>query len=352
MTRARNFSTWAYWRLRLEALEAADPLPDDDAGIGPWRERVRRRLGELVGPWPERVPPDLEVRAEHRHEGHRREEVVFDSERFMSVPANLLVPDGRDAPGPAVLAVHGHGLDKDSVCGVGPAPEAPRADYARQLVRRGFVVLAPDLRGFGERADTMLGRLDTADLAADVVQHHFDCDWPLVCAVMAGVSPLAQNLHDLRCALDVLAAHPLVDPGRIGVAGWSYGGTLALFLAALDERVRAAVVSSFFSSWRAAHAVPWNMCGSQVLWGMLGRIEHLDVAALVAPRALAIESSEDDVMFPAAVARAEVARLRRVYRHLGAPDALVHDVVAGDHAWNGRRTLDALAAALGGGASG
>jgi len=340
----RNFSSWGYWRLRLDSVEPVDPLPEDDGEIRAWRERVRDRLDTLLRPWPEPVPLALEVRAEHAHDGHRRYDVVFDSERFMSVPANLLVPDGRAGPGPAVLAIHGHGLDKDSVCGVTPATGAPPgSDFARQLARRGFVVLAPDLRGFGERADTMLPRLDTSDFAADVLQHHFDCDWPLVCAVMTGVTPLTQNLFDLRRALDVLEAHELVDPARIGVAGWSYGGTLALFLAAIDPRVRAAVVSSFFSSWRAAHAVPWNMCGSQVLWGMLGRIEHLDLGALVAPRALAIQSCEEDVMFPAAVATAEVDRLRRVYAHLGAPDGrLVHDVVPGDHAWNGRRTLDAL----------
>lgn len=100
---------------------------------------------------------------------------------------------------------------------------------------------------------------------------------------MAGVSPLARNLWDLGRSLDVLAAHPLVDPGRIAAAGLSYGATCTLFLAALDERVRAAVVSGYLSSWVAAHTVPRNMCGSQVLSGMLGRIEHLDLACLVSP---------------------------------------------------------------------
>ena len=62
--------------------------------------------------------------------------------------------------------------------------------------------------------------------------------------------------------------------------GLSYGGTCTLFLAALDERIAAAVVSGYFSSWAEAHKMPWNMCGSQVLPGMLGRFEHVDIAAL------------------------------------------------------------------------
>ncbi len=208
----------------------------------------------------------------------------------MSVPAYLLVPHARrDAgPGPAVLAVHGHGAGKSLVCGLEPG--GPGDDYAHALASLGYVVLAPDLRGFGERADWM-------------PEDKYACDWNLVCATMAGVVPLERNLWDLGRALDVLGAHPLVDAARMAVAGLSYGGTCSLFLAALDERVRVAVVSGYLSSWHAAHRVPWNMCGSQVMPGQLGVIEHLDIGALVAPRPLLVESGTDDMIFPADVAR-------------------------------------------------
>jgi len=157
-----------------------------------------------------------------------------------------------------------------------------------------------------------------------------------VCATMAGVVPLERNVWDLQRALDVLGAHPLVDAARMAAVGLSYGGTCALFLAALDERVRAVVVSGYLSSWHAAHTIPWNMCGSQVMTGQLGALEHVDVAALIAPRPLLVESGVDDVIFPVAAARETVAALRRVYASLGAPDdAVVHDVFAGDHQWHG-----------------
>jgi dienelactone hydrolase len=179
------------------------------------------------------------------------------------------------------------------------------------------------LRGFGERSDWM-------------PPDKYHCDWDLVCATMAGIVPLERNLWDLQRALDVLAAQPLVDATRIAAAGLSYGGTCALFLAAIDQRVRAAVVSGYLSSWSAAHTVPWNMCGSQVMPGQLGALEHLDVAALIAPRPLLVESGTEDVIFPVAAARETVAALRRVYASTGAPgDAVVHDVFAGDHQWHG-----------------
>jgi hypothetical protein len=119
------------------------------------------------------------------------------------------------------------------------------------------------------------------------------------------------------------------------VVGLSYGGTVALFLAAHDHRVTATVVSGYLSSWAASHAIPLNMCGSQVLPGVLGRLEHVDIAALIAPRPLLVETGIDDPIFPADVARQTVAQLRTVYAALGAEDCLYHDVFSGGHQWHG-----------------
>ena len=333
-SRARNFSPWYSWMVKLAATTPPDPVPTGDAeAFAAWRQDAARRLATLLGPTPEPVDLDIETTESVACEGYRRDRVVFDVEATMSVPAYLLVPDDRDGPGSAVLAVHGHGPGKAQAVGL-EETETPNGDYARQLVLAGHVVLAPDLRCFGERADW-----NPPD--------HYRCDTNLVHAVMAGQVPLAQNLWDLARCLDVLAAHPLVDPSRIGAAGLSYGGTMTLFLAATDERVAAAVVSGYFSSWAESHKMPWNMCGSQVLPGMLGHLEHVDLGALVAPRPLLIESGRGDDLFPAGVAEEQVATLRRVYALCGAPDALVHDVFDGGHQWHGTEALDFLARSLG-----
>jgi dienelactone hydrolase len=309
--------------VRLQEQRLDDPMPPPgDPGLSDWRGRCRARLGELLGPWPDRVPLAFETIDSVECDGYRRDAVVFDTERTMSVPAYLLVPHGRDAPGPAVLAAHGHGPGKSLVCGLAQTP-APNGDYAVQLARRGYVVLAPDLRCFGERLDWN-------------PPENYACDTNLVHAVMAGENPLTQNLWDLARCLDVLEAHPLVDPDRIGMVGLSLGGTVTLFLAAWDERVAACVVSGYFSSWAESHKMPWNMCGSQILHGMLGRLEHVDLGALVAPRPMLVESGAHDDLFPAEVARQGCTRLRSVYASLGVePDRIVHDLFDGGHQWHG-----------------
>ncbi len=321
MSRARNFSNWAYWRMHHERVAASGQPPPSD--IDAWCARTRARVGARLGAHPAPVPLDLETTEEVDRGDYARARIVFDVEETMSVPAYLLVPHARrdTAPGPAVLAVHGHGPGKARVCGIERGGEGD--DYAHALASLGYLVLAPDLRGFGERSEWMPAG-------------NYHCDWDLVCATMAGIVPLERNLWDLGRSLDVLCTHPLVDPARVAVAGLSYGGTCALFLAALDARVRVAVVSGYLSSWRAAHAVPWNMCGSQVLPGQLGEIEHVDIAALIAPRPLLVESGTQDGIFPVGPARQTVDQLRAVYARLGAPDdAIVHDVFEGDHRWHG-----------------
>ena len=315
----RNFSPWFQWMTRLAATVPVDPIPDDRSSLEEWRPRCRRRLTDLLGPFPERVPLNLETLDQQQCDGYRRDKVVFDTEDTMSVPAYLLTPDDRATPGPAILACHGHGPGKAQAVGL-ETTDAPNSDYAHQLARRGYVVLAPDLRCFGERADWNPPGI-------------YACDINLVHATMAGLSPLTQNLWDLARGLDVLVGHHLVDPARVGMVGLSLGGTMTLFLSAWDDRVAAAVVSGFFSSWAEAHKVPWNMCGSQVLPGMLGQIEHVDLGALIVPRPLLVQTGTEDLIFPLAAANRSVAQLEQVYEHVDAKERLRHDVFDGEHEW-------------------
>ena len=326
----RNFSPWAHAMLELTAATPEEKVPTNATSVPGWRARTRGRLTDLLGPFPRRVALNAELTDPVDCGTYTRERLVYDTESTMSVPAYLLVPHDRRRRGPAVVAVHGHGPGKDEVVGIteeSQEPGVPTGDYARQLVEAGFLVLAPDLRCFGERADW-------------APEDKYLCDANLVAAVAAGRNPLTANLHDLACAIDLLEEHPLADPMRIGVAGFSYGGTMALFLAAWDTRVRAAVVSGYFSSWKSAHRVPYNLCGSQVLFGMLGELEHVDLGALIAPRALMVETGVEDPLFPVADAQAAVEELGSVYGAMRAPSgSLEHHVFEGGHRWDGTTAL-------------
>ena len=159
---------------------------------------------------------------------------------------------------------------------------------------------------------------------------------------MLGFMPLALDLWDMARGIDVLVQHPLVDSTRVGMVGLSFGATCTLFLAALDDRVAAAVVSCYFNAWHDCAPIPWNMCGSQVAPAIVSAFDHADLAAAVAPRPLLVESGTDDVIFPVDAARREMEKVQAVYAALGAPDRVEHDVFDGGHRFNGEQAYPFL----------
>jgi dienelactone hydrolase len=334
----RNFSPWRWFERQLASAVAhpVDPCPVDAPDeLLAWRRRARRRLRNLLGPLPEAVPLRVEVRSSEDCGSYTRELIVYDSEEHMSVPAYLLIPHARTRPGPAILAQHGHGPGKVEVCGLTPGEDGTTGnDYAHQLALRGYVVLAPDLRTFGERADWNPPNL-------------YGCDLSHVHATLVGYRLLALDLWDLARGLDLLAGHPLVDRGRVGVVGLSQGGTCALFLAAWDRRVRATVVSGYLNRWSACASIPWNMCGSQTLPGVVSTLDHLELGALVAPRPLLVETGSEDNIFPAAATVEVCERLDRVYAAMSAGDRFELDAFQGGHRWHGERAYPFLARWLG-----
>ena len=125
-----------------------------------WRKKFKKRLLELQGKTPERVPLNPELVESTDMGTYVREKVIIDSYRYNSIPAYVLVPkDKSSEKRPAILAAHGHGRGKADVCGVVKDKaeyekyvEPLNYDYAVQFAEKGYVVIAPDWRGFGERS--------------------------------------------------------------------------------------------------------------------------------------------------------------------------------------------------------
>jgi cephalosporin-C deacetylase-like acetyl esterase len=108
------------------------------------------------------------------------------------------------------------------------------------LVQLGHVVLAFDPIGQGERTnypqpDGWLTRLRS------VTEEHNVPGRP---ALLVGETATGELLWDAMRSLDVLAAHPQVDPHRLATTGQSGGGTLTMILAAMDDRLAAAAICS------------------------------------------------------------------------------------------------------------
>lgn len=297
-----------------------------------WRAALREKLAELLGGFPahpcDLAPQVLEVR---QCAGYRREKVVFASLESAHVPAYLLVPDHLSAPAPAVICLHGHGYGKDDLVGLWEdgseraEPDGYQKDFAVEVVRRGLVAVVPEQVGFGERREA-------GDIRAGPSQN--SCRRAAFYALMVGTTLAGLRVWDARRTLDYLETRAEVAGGRVGCMGISGGGMTALFAAALDERLRVVVVSGYLNTFVDSILALWH-CECNYVPGLLRYAEMADLACLVAPRPLLVESGTRDDIFPLASADAAYAQVGRAYALLNASDRLARDRFAGRHQISG-----------------
>lgn len=300
-----------------------------------WRDAFKRKLHELMAPWPNACPLDPIIIERVPCDGYVREKVLFRSEEDMCVPAYVLTPAAAPPADsgryPAVVCQHGHGFGKDDVVGLTHGTlerwrvrQALHYDFGPGLAQRGYVVIAMDARGFGERA-----------LGYPTGSGEYGCNMVQIKAQLLGLNLLTLNVFDVTRCIDYVLSRPDVDPARVGCLGLSYGGTLALFAAALDERITATIVSGYLGSLYEQTFVRGDTCGQQIVPNLLCWGELSDVACLIAPRALLVESGTDDDLFGIGAAKEAYSRVQHLYETIHAPEKVSHHVFVGGHRWDG-----------------
>src|SRR5438046_2132977 len=136
-------------------------------------------------------------------------------------------------------------------------------------------------------------------------------------ASMLGGSVAGLRVWDAMRAVDYLATLPGADVSRLGVMGISGGGMHAFFSACIDNRIKAAVISGYFCDWR--HSIlAIHHCACNFVPGLLKLGECSDLAGLIAPRPLLIESGTHDDIFPIEPVKRTVNRARRCWEVFGA----------------------------------
>jgi len=298
---------------------------------GPDPETFRPLLLGLLGRQPEPAPLDPQVieRIE-LGDGLVREKVTYQVEPGERVPAYLFLPAGAGPanPRPGILAHHQHAgqfhLGKSEPAGLAGNPDQA---YALELGRRGYVVLAPDALCFEERGPYH-GRLESpADQTAGRDGERFE----YTKRVLYGSCLQTKLLWDMRRGVDYLVSRPEVDARRLGAIGHSMGGQQTLFLAALDQRIGAAVSSCGFASLASVLRERINHNFGAYVTGLLRHGDYGDILALVAPRAFLALNGTSDRIFPTDGVQATFARARPAYERLGAADRLQLQLWEGGH---------------------
>ncbi len=290
------------------ALPARGELPVPAVTGRSFRDARGRRaqLYALLGDLPDRSGPiSASKRGEQERDGYLLESWLLDLNGIESVPAFLARPKGLRGPAPAIVFDHSHGGGYD----IGKRELVEGRDYmqptpyAKALTDEGWLVLAIDHWCFGERSHTSESDTFKAMLWAGRVL------WGMM-------------VYDSIRALDWLSSRPDVDPSRIGTLGMSMGSTMAQWLAALDERVKATVDICCLTEYHTLVAEK-GLAGHGIYYYVPGLLKHFtaaDVNALIAPRAHLGLAGLRDPLTPVRGLDLIDRGLRQVYAEAGHPE--------------------------------
>ncbi len=319
-------------------------MPDwsDPADFYRWQDKARDRLKRRLGPWPRRTALKPRLLSRSEQHGYIHELVDYIGAPGDRIPAHLLLPDVKEAR-PAIIAIHGHGYGADDGVGIREdgsrrqEPETYHRDFGLALCRLGFVVIAPEMAGFGRRRE--LSAIADSRSASS-------CQELFIWSLMMGSSPIAVRAWDIMRTVDYLTTRQEVIPDRIGIMGISGGGMVTLFSAALDQRLSAVCISGYLNTFRSS-VLSIEHCICNYAHGLLADAEMADYAATIAPRSLCLESGIQDPIFPIDATRKTAAILATLYHKLGYGDHFSAEFFDDVHRISGQMAYPFLAHALG-----
>jgi hypothetical protein len=197
---------------------------------------------------------------------------------------------------PAVVCIHGHGGNREIV-------------YDPKSVYTGFA--------------TDLAENEYVTISTDVGQHE---------VYEEGRTLMGERLWDVLRCVDYLETLPQVDADRMGCAGLSLGGEMAMWLGAMDPRMLAVVSSGFLTTMEGIDNDSCCLC-----WkfpGLTENFQFCDIYSMTAPRALMCQNGELERApggFPIDVAKPEMKKIQAAYAVFDAEDKAVLDIHPGGH---------------------
>ncbi len=317
---------WDYWEdnkpslrqyltdIAVEQLDARHAEVQKLKGKRSWQKRIdyaRECLQEVFAPMPERTPLNVKITGTGKTPYCRYEKTIFESRPEMYVTCCLYIPKDLQEPRPAVLYVCGHSAD-------GYRSDAYQT-VCLNLVKKGFVVLAMDPVGQGERLMYYDPEQKKSRVGGPTTEHSYvgkQC-------FLTGVSLGSYFVWDMVRAVDYMETREEIDASRIAVTGRSGGGTQSSYMMAYDERIAIGAPECYITSLKRLMQSAGMQDAEQDFYrGIAMGLDHADLLEIRAPKPTLILTTTND-FFNIGGARETVAEAKAAFAALGEPDNLM-----------------------------
>jgi dienelactone hydrolase len=236
----------------------------------------RERLRKILGVVDERVKPNLEYLT-----GPGKTSLLAEIDGCKIHAVRWAVLSGIDAEG---LLIEPKGKPKANVISIPHADQLPEElagltkgdDFALRIARHGCRVLVPTLI---DRNDDLSGN---AKLKRQTNIPHREFIYRM--AYEMGRTLVGYEVQKVLTGVDWFRAQDA--DSKVGVIGYGDGGVIALYAAALDERIAGVQVAASFGQRESLHAEPID----RNAWGLLKEFGDAELGWMIAPRTLSISA--------------------------------------------------------------
>ncbi len=253
------------------------------------QDELRAKLLQMIGGLPEeKTELHPRITGKIEMDGFSVEKLIFESLPGVYVTALVYVPADHSAKHPAVLLPAGHAANGKN----------NYQELGQRLVQRGYVVLAWDPVGQGERSQFWNAKVGKSRYNLICAEHAVLGNL----AYLAGTNLARWEIWDGIRAVDYLLTRAEVDGERINIVGTSGGGFQAVQIAALDRRIKVVVPSCYITAlpmriFNRIFADP-DSDPEQDLFGMISNgVDHPGLLLLMYPRPVLVAAAVLD-FFP------------------------------------------------------
>lgn len=269
------------------------------------QQQIKKTYAQVLGAFPKKTPLNTVVTGIVKNDGIEVRKVYFESIPGYYVTGALFLPEQRKGKLPAILFCSGH------------SKTGFRGSYQHSIlnfVKKGFAVFAFDPIGQGERQQ-FAG--DTTKKGFSPTQEH---SYPGSQVFLAGRSPAYYFIWDGIRAIDYLSSLPEVDASRIGLTGRSGGGTQTAYIAAFDNRVKAAAPECYTTSYEyLLKSMGPQDAEQNFLGGIAAGLNIADLLIAYAPKPLLLVTTTRDI-FSIQGARDAFAETKLAYSAFKKPE--------------------------------